>query len=414
MQTIQPFIGLVTLIGVAWGLSEDRTLISWRTVIVGVCLQVALAVLLLKLPASREFFQAIGNGVLILQEATKAGTSLVFGFIGGGALPFKENYPGSTFVLAFQALPLVLVISALTSLLYYWRVLPVIVGFFAKLLEKSFGISGAGGVAAAANIFVGMIEAPLFIKPYMAKLSRSELFLVMTVGMATIAGTVLVLYASFLKDVIADPAGHLLTASLINAPAAIVVAKLLVPGKDNLGEALAMPRSDAMGAMDAITRGTFDGVKIIVNIIAMLVVLVALVYLANTFLGLFPNVIGEPLKLERVLGWVMAPVTWLIGIPWEDAYTAGSLMGVKIVLNELISYLQLSQLPSEALSERSKVIMIYAMCGFANFGSLGIMIGGLASIVPEKREEIVSLGMKSILSGTLATLMTGAVVGIIY
>ena len=191
------------------------------------CLQVALAVLLLKLPASREFFQAIGNGVLVLQEATKAGTSLVFGFIGGGALPFKENYPGSTFVLAFQALPLVLVISALTSLLYYWRVLPVIVGFFAKLLEKSFGISGAEGVAVAANIFVGMIEAPLFIKPYMAKLSRSELFFVMTVGMGTIAGTVLVLYASFLNGVIANPAWHLLTAFLINAPAAIVVAKLL-------------------------------------------------------------------------------------------------------------------------------------------------------------------------------------------
>lgn len=414
MQMLQPFLGLIALVALAWVISENRSGVSNRTVIVGIGLQIFLAILLLKLPASREIFQAFGNGVLTLQEATNAGTSLVFGFVGGGTLPFKESYPGAAFVLAFQALPLVLVISALTALLYYWRVLPVIVGLFAKLLEKSLGISGAGGVAAAANVFVGMIEAPLFIKPYMAKLNRSELFLVMTTGMATIAGTVLVLYSSFLTGVIADPAGHLLTASLINAPAAIVVAKVLIPGANNLGEVLEMPKSEATGAMDAITRGTFDGVKILINVIAMLVVLVALVYLANAILGLLPNVAGEPLKLERILGWVMAPVTWLIGIPWAEAQTAGSLMGVKTVLNELIGYLQLSQLPHDALSERSKIIMIYAMCGFANFGSLGIMIGGLASVVPEKREEIVGLGMKSILGGTLATLMTGAVVGIVY
>ena len=413
-MVLQPLLGLTLLLVLAWTLSEDRARTPWRTVIVGIGLQITLAVLLLKLPASREVFHAIGAGVLALQEATKAGTSLVFGFVGGGVLPFKEPYPGAAFVLAFQALPLILVVSALTALLYYWRVLPVVVRLFARGLEKSLGISGAGGVAAAANVFVGMIEAPLFIKPYMAKLSRSEMFLVMTTGMATIAGTVLVLYASFLSGVIPDPAGHLVTASLINAPAAIVVAKLLIPGDDALGQELEMPKSEATSSIDAITRGTFDGVQILINVIAMLVVLVALISLANMILGLLPDVAGEPLKLERVLGWIMAPVTWLIGIPWAEAQTAGGLMGVKTVLNELIAYFQFSQLPADALSERSKIIMTYAMCGFANFGSLGIMIGGLASVVPEKRQEIVGLGMKSILSGTLATLMTGAVVGIVY
>ena len=277
------------------------------------------------------------------------------------------------------------------------------------------GIGGASGIAAAANVFIGMIEAPLLIRPYLARLDRSDLFLVMSCGMATIAGTVLVLYAFILQNTIPDAAGHLLTASLMNAPAAIVMAKVMIPGPRVVDPEVAeIPRSGDESAMDAIARGTIEGAGLLINVIAMLVVLVALVHLANAAIGLVPDVAGAPLSLQRVLGWIMAPLVWLAGIPWSEAVTAGGLMGIKTVLNELLAYVELAALPPEALSERSRLIMSYAICGFANLGSLGILIGGLATIVPERRAEIAGLGMRSILAGTLATLSTGAVVGIVY
>jgi CNT family concentrative nucleoside transporter len=276
------------------------------------------------------------------------------------------------------------------------------------------GIGGALGLGAAANIFVGMTEAPLLIRPYLRSMSRSALFGLMTCGMATIAGTVMVLYASVLGGAIEDALGHILTASLISAPAALMVAGLLVPhAADEPADEDAVLKHDYRGTMDAITRGTLDAIPLFLNIIAMLVVLVALVTLANQALGLLPQVFGEPLTLQRVLGWLMAPVVWLIGIPWAEAQTAGALMGIKTILNELLAYLELAGLAEGELSDRSRLIMTYALCGFANFGSLGIMIGGLGALAPERRGEIVALGMKSILAGTLATLMTGAVVGML-
>ena len=357
----------------------------------------------------------VNDLVQALQAASEAGSSFVFGYLGGGPLPFEATAPGAAFILAFRALPLILVVSALSALLTYWRVLPLVVRGFAFLLRRGLGVGGAVGLSAAANVFVGMVEAPLFIRPYLARLGRGELFIVMTCGMATIAGTVLVLYATILAATVPDIAQHLLVASVISAPAAITIARLMVPGRDGEGATVGKIEADPdiRGAMDAITKGTASGLKLLLNVIAMLVVMVALVHLVNALLGLLPAVAGAPLRLERMLGWAMAPVVWLMGVPWAEAMAAGALMGVKVVLNEFLAYLRLAALPPEALGERSRLILTYALCGFANFGSLGIMIGGMATLVPERRAEIAALGLKSVVAGVLATCSTGAVVGLL-
>ena len=345
-----------------------------------------------------------------ISAASRAGTSFVFGYLGGGALPFDLKAPGADFILAFQALPIVLVMSVLTTLLFYWRILPPVVRGLAWLLERTLGVGGAVGLSTAANIFLGMVEAPLFIRPYLAQLSRSELFLVMTGGMAGIAGTVLVLYATLLAPLIPDAAAHFVIASVLGAPAAILISLIMVPESRDIRHRRRAHRSGActpLRTMDAIVKGTAAGLELLLNIVAMLIVLVALVYLANAILGLLPDIGGAPISLQRMLGYLMAPVCWLMGLPWAQAITAGSLMGIKTVLNELIAYVDLSKLAPDALDPRSRLIMLYAMCGFANFGSLGIMIGGLGTMAPERRDEINSLGLKSIVSGTLVDLPDG-------
>jgi CNT family concentrative nucleoside transporter len=370
-------------------------------------------IILLKLPIFREFFLLLNRMVLSLQSATTAGTSFVFGYLGGADLPFTETFPGASFILAFRALPLVLLMSALSALLFYWKVLPFVVRAFSWALQKTMRLGGAEGLGVSANIFVGMVESPLFIRPYLKEMTRSEIFTLMTCGMATIAGTVMVLYASILSDKIPDVMGHILTASIISVPAAVTISKIMVPEtKAPTGGQLSAP-DPASSSMDAVTKGTLQGIDLLLNIIAMLVVLVALVYLVNLMLGLLPNMGGAPVTLQRLLGIVMAPIVWLMGIPWSESATAGALMGTKTILNELLAYIDLSRLSPDALSPRSVLIMTYAMCGFANPGSLGIMIGGLGTMAPDRRSEIVALGLRSIIAGTLATSMTGAVVGII-
>jgi CNT family concentrative nucleoside transporter len=410
---MQPLTGLVVLVLIAWLFSERRWQVPWRYVFVALSLQWLLALLLLKLSLFQQLFSALNNLLMHLETATRAGTSFVFGFLGGAELPFEETVPGSSFVLAFRVLPLILVISALSALLFYWRVLPWLVGMIAKGLQKTLGIGGALGLGAAANIFVGMVEAPLFIRPYLQQMSRSELFALMTTGMATIAGTMMVLYASIIGSVIPDAMGHVLTASIISAPAALLLAMVIVPPDITRTAAVLRVPQTANGSMDAITHGTLQGVQLLLNIIAMLVVLVALVALANSLLALLPEVSGQPLSLQRLLGWVMTPLVWLIGIPWSEVQVAAALMGTKTVLNEFLAYLDLAALAPQQLSERSRIIMTYALCGFANLGSLGIMIGGLGTMAPSRRDEIVSLGFKSIAAGTLATLMTAAIVAVI-
>jgi concentrative nucleoside transporter, CNT family len=413
MANVQSIVGIFGLLALTYAISEDHRAVSFRQIASGLAVTIVLAVLFLKIPQLKVAFAGIGDAVDAIAAATRAGTSFVFGYLGGGPLPFELKTPGNEFVLALQALPVVLVMSVLTTLLFYWGILPPIVRGLAILLNRTLGVGGAVGLSTAANIFLGMVEAPLFIKPYLSRLTRSELFIVMTGGMAGIAGTVLVLYATILGHVIPDAAGHLVVASVLGAPAAILISLIMVPekpGAETGGEFKELAPV-ATSTMDAIVLGTMAGLELLLNICAMLIVLIALVHLVDAMLGALPAIGGAPVTLERGLGIIMAPICWLMGVPWQEATTAGALMGVKTILNEFVAYLQLAALPPDALSERSRLIMVYAMCGFANFGSLGIMIGGLTTMAPDRREDVVSLGAKSIVSGTLSTCLLGAIVG---
>jgi CNT family concentrative nucleoside transporter len=410
---LQSLLGLVVFTGLAWLISENRREFSWRVALVGLGLQLAIALAVLRLPAARVFFLALNGAVTTLDTATRAGTSFVFGYLGGGPLPFEETQIGGSLIFAFRSLPLIIVMSALTALLTYWRILPMVVRLFSTLFERTLGIGGAVSLSAAANIFVGMVEAPLFVRGYLERMGRGELYMVMCTGMATIAGTVLLLYTSILAPVLDDAAGHLVTASIISAPAAIMVAWIMIPPQETTGGQLEASPFPATSSMDAITQGTERGLSLYLNIVAMLIVLVALVQLANSVLGFLPDVAGEALTLQRILGWAMAPVVWLMGIPWDEAFRAGSLMGIKTILNEFLAYLELADMASGELSSRSVLIMSYALCGMANFGSVGIIIAGFTALVPQRRREIAGLGLKSIVGGTIATCLTGAVVGIV-
>lgn len=414
---LQSFIGFIFLFAFAWVISEKRSAITWRTVIGAVILQIVMFVLLFKFPWFKEASAALNDALNGVAAATRVGTNFVFGYLGASGnpadAPFVAKDGSSTFILMTMALPLIIVVSAISSLLFYWRILPVIVNMFSWVLKKSIGVGGAVGVSTAANIFLGTVEAPMFIKPYLAKLSRGELFITMAGGMAGIAGTVMVIYGIMLVPVVPEAAGHILIVSFISAPAAVAFSALMVPheGPVTDGDIAADRPSSSM--MDAITQGTVDGVGSYINVAAMLIVLTALIALTNMILGI-PFEKGTAPTLQSILGWLMQPFAWLIGIPWAEAQTAGSLMGTKTVLNEFIAFLDMAKLSPDALSVRSRVIMIYALCGFANFASIGIMIGGLGSICPERRNDIIDLGFKSLVAGTLATMSCGALVGIVY
>jgi CNT family concentrative nucleoside transporter len=416
----QSVLGLLAFPLLAFVISENRSAIKGarllRILVAGVGLQLAIAALMLAVPASRVAFDWAAGLVAALQDATNAGTRLVFGYLAGAPAPFETVRPENSFVLALQALPLVLLISALSRLLYHWGILQLVVTAIGKVLERAFAITGPVGTSAAANIFVGMVEAPLLVRPYLASMSRGDLFATMTVGMATIAGTMLAIYASLVEAHVPGAAGHLMVASVISVPAALMISMLMVPDtSDTPAEeaTTAVIAEPARSSVDAIAQGTRDGIVLLVNIAAMLIVAVALVALANKLLAFAVAPFGIALTIEQILGWMLAPVAWLVGVPWSECGTAGSLIGIKTVLNEFIAYLKLAQTPAEVFSERSRLLMTYALCGFANLGSLGIMIGGMATMAPERRSEIAELGAKTIVSGTLATLMTAAVVGVL-
>jgi CNT family concentrative nucleoside transporter len=402
MTLLHALAGIACLVALSWAISEDRGAIRWRVVLSGLGLTVALAALLLLVPPLRSAVFSLSTALNVLERATQEGSQFVFG-------PLAD--PKQPFILAFRALPLLLVVSALSALLFYWGILPIVVRAFSWLLEKSMGIGGAVGLSSAANVLMGMVEAPLVVKPYLARMSRSEIFMLMACGMATTAGTVMALYAAILGSVVPDALGHIFIASMVATPAALAVAALMVPGEMTRDETVGIRRQDS-SAMDAITRGTIEGVQLLLYIVAMLIVLIALVYLVNAILALVPAVNGAPLTLQRMLGWLFSPLAWMCGVPWAEAQSAGALLGTKTALNEFIAYIEMSKVPAAQLSPRSKLLMTYALCGFANFGSVGILIGGMGAMVPERRAEIVSLGMKSIAGGTIATCLTAAVVGL--
>jgi len=422
LQAAQGLLGIVLLPALAWALSESRQPLSacWRFVLGGLAAQILVAVLLLAVPQARIVFEGVGAAVHAIHEATLAGMRFVFGHLAGASPPYAETAPANAFILAFRALPLILVMSVLSRVLYHWGVLQVVVRGLSTLISRALGVSGPLGTAAAAKVFVGMVEAPLLIRPYLAKLGRGELFALMSVGMATVAGTVFALYAAILDPVLPGAAGHVLVASLMNVPAALMLARLMIPdGFDaacaaSPGAAVELDAGTrAASTMDAIAQGTADGLKLLANVVAMLVVMVALVALANAALGAAARPFGLTLTFERLVGFVGVPFAFLIGIPWSQAGTAGSLLGLKVILNELLAYIELARLPPDALSVRSRTIMTYALCGFGNLGSLGILVGGLSAMVPERRAEIAGLGVRAVLVGLMATMLTGAVVGVV-
>jgi CNT family concentrative nucleoside transporter len=409
----QSALGIGAILFAAWALSEDRRAFRWRMVAGTLLLQAVIALLLLRVPLMRNALYSLNSVVDALTSATHAGTGFIFGYMGGGPAPFAVTNPGAMINLAFTILPLVMVIGALSAMLWHWRVLPIIVNAMALVLKKTLGLGGAIGLGSAAIVFLGNIEGQLVIRPYLARLNRTELFILMTVGLSVIAGTVFVLYATILKDVLPGALGHLLVASMMSLPAGILIARIMVPGSADTDISEEQGSVHYRSTMDAMAQGTEDGLKIYLQIIAMLIVTTSLVALANVVLAVLPGVGGAPLTLERMLGWGFAPFVWLLGVPTEQAGTAGGLMGIKVILNELLAYLHMATLPKGALDPRSSQIMVYAMCGFANFGSVGILIAGMSALLPERRGEVVALAFRALVAGTLASGLTGAMIGLL-
>ena len=410
---LQGALGFLTFAAIAWAVSENRRAVDFKAVAAGLAAQLVMGLVLMRVPGMAGIFAVLDKLVVALQKATLAGTGFVFGYVGGGPAPFVAAHPESSLVLAFQSLPLILVIGALSALFFYWRILPRIVQGFAFALRRTLGVGGALGVVVSSNVFLGMIESSLLIRPYFTQLTRSELFVLMTCGMSMIAGTVMVVYATFLDGIVANPLGQLLTASLISAPAAITIGRIMVPETEKATAGDVNPPDEYRSAMDAIAKGTQDGLHLLLAIVPMLIVLVALVALVNQGLGFLPAWDGAPITLQRLAGFAMAPVAWLMGVPWSDAQVAGGLLGTKLVLNEFVAYVDLSKLPADALAPKSRIVMTFALCSFANFGSLGILIGGVATLAPQRRAEVASLGPRAILAGTIASSMTGAVAGML-
>jgi len=412
MLYVQACIGIVVFVLLALPFSSAPRKVDWKLVGAAIALQFVICFLLLKGPVISAGFAYLTRAVNALSAATLKGTSFIFGYLGGGATPFEVTNPNAVVTFAFQVLPLVIIMSALSALLWYWGVLPLVVRGISRVFEKTLGTRGPAGLAAAANIFVGQVEAPLLVRPYIMRMTHYELLLLMTAGMATIAGSVMVIYASMLGALFNDVLGHLLTKSVMSVPASILFAHLLLP-EPPPDHADSEPPRIYGGTMDAITRGTSDGLNIYLGILAMLLVLIAFVALINSAISLFPDVYGEALSLERVAGWIFAPIAWCMGIPWSEAPTVGSLIGVKTILNEFIAYINLSQLPVDALSERSRLITVYALCGFANISSMGILIGGIGAMNPERKLELGVLAPRALLAATLGTCMSAAIVAIV-
>ena len=408
---MQAILGIVLLLGSCWAFSENRTAVSWRFVAIGLLIQFLLVLILLRVPWITDFLLGLNYFVSAIEQATRAGTEFLFGYLGGGVFPVDLNSNTTPYLFAFRVLPQVIVFSVIVALLWHWKVLPSIVRLLSKGLQKTFKISGSVATAGAASLFLGMVETPLVIRAYLAGLTRSEFFTVMTLGMSTVAGSVMVLFASILEGVLPGIIGHILGASMINMIGAIYISRLLIPETQDTvsgGSSLELTYSSSM---DALSQGTKDGLSLAVNVGAMLLVLVSFVALANILLSNFV-INGQSFSIEQLLGWCFAPIAWLIGIPWSEAIPAGALLGTKLVLNELVAFIQLAQ-NSELFSPQSRLILLYALCGFANIGSLGILLGGLAVLVPERKEEYLKIAPRSVLSGTVVTLITGAIVALV-
>ncbi|PZN97306.1 MAG: Na+ dependent nucleoside transporter [Alphaproteobacteria bacterium] len=412
LLNLQSLLGLVVIVAACWGLSENRKVFPWRLTLGAIAVQAMLIFVTFAVPGSQVVLDAINNGVKGLELATEEGTKFVFGYLAGGAQPYPVQDELALFTFAFKVLPLILVISALSALLWHWKILKWITHGFGFIFQRTMGLGGASALAVAANIFLGMIESPIVIRAYLDKLTRSELFLMMVVGLATVAGSTMVAYASILAPVLPNAAGHVLVASIVSAPAGVLLARIMIPETPGQGGAVADYGSALKydSAIDAIVKGTADGLMVVLNISAVLIVFVALVALVNVMVGGI-MLFDAPLTVERVLGWLFMPVAWLTGVEWADAGKAGGLLGVKLTLTEFVAFIRLGGIPDGEITERTRMLMTYALCGFANIGSVGITVTGLSVLMPERREEVLGLVWKGLFAGFLATLMTAAVVG---
>lgn len=411
-------LGIAVLLGLAFALSENRAARpGWRWIAGALALQGVLALVIVRVPFVWQLMAYANSGVQAIEKATLVGSSYMFGYLGGAPLPFAlADGAEPPLIIAFQILPLVIVFSALAALLWHWGVLRAAVNGLSFVLRRTLGVSGVVGLSGGANMFLGVVESPLVVRAYFAQVSRAELFQVMALAMATISGAILILYATTLRASVPDAVGHMIAASLVSLPAALLIARLMVPD-DADG-----PRTDVSedtpglryeSSIDAIIRGTMDGMQLFLAVIAVIIVVFALVSLADQALLLAPLVDGAPLTLKRMLGWVFAPLMWLIGVPWAEAQAAGALMGTKAVLNEYVAYLELAALPAGTFAPRSLLIVTYALCGVANLASVGLLVSTIGTLCPERRAEAAGLGMKSWIAGNLATAMTGAWIGLV-
>ena len=415
-ENAQSLVGLVLILLLCWGLSENRARFPWKLALGAVALQAVLVLALFGVPALRAGLAGMGQAVDGLAASTQTGVAFVFGFLAGTPnQPYALTNPGAMFVFAFRVLPVILVVCALAALLWHWRILKWVTQGFGFIFEKTMGLRGAPALATAATVFMGQIEGPIFIRSYLTSLSRSELFMLIAVGMSCVSGSTMVAYATILKGVLPNAAAHVLTASIISAPAGVLLARILVPRDPESEQPQALdPSSDKVyeSSIDAMIKGTSDGLQIVLNIAATLIVFVALVAMINGVLGLLPPLAGAPLSVERGLGVIFAPLAWAIGVPWKDAPTAGSLLGVKLVLTEFTAFIKLGGIPLTEMGDRSRVIMTYALCGFANIASVGMNVAGYSVLVPERRSEVIGMVWKAMFAGFLATCVTASVVGL--
>lgn len=407
---LQIFIGFIGLVALAIPFSDNYKQINYKYVLYGVLSQFILAAILLKLPFIISFFEILGNGVTILQNATVEGASFVFGY---PPTDTEFAYRSLLETFAFGVLPYIIVMSCISAILWHWGILPYIVNIISKGCQKLFNIGGPVGLGAAANVFIGQVEAPLLIKPYINMLSKKELLILMTAGMATVAGSVMVALISILEIQFVNEnlIQHFLTASILSVFAAIMYANIMIPS-NQITDADTDKRSKVYkGTMDAITAGTAQGSNIAVSVGTILIAVIALVYIANSFLGFIGSFVGVDLSIQQILGYIFAPIAWLMGIPWNEALIAGELLGIKTTLNEFIAYPALAALEEGALSDKSKLIIFYGLCGFANLSSVGILISGIGSMAPERKDDLISVSFKALVAATLASCMTGLVVG---
>lgn len=408
---LQIIIGFIGLIIIAIPLSENYKIINYKYIVYGILAQVFLAVILLKVPLVISAFEILGYGVVVLQEATTEGALFVFGYP-----PSQDISPYRSLLetFAFGVLPYIIVMACISAILWYWGILPFIVNLISKACQKLFNIGGPVGLGAAANIFVGQVEAPLLIRPYVSKLSNKELLILMTAGMATVAGSVMVALISILENTFIDEnlIQHFITASVLSVPAAIMYANIMIPSNSitdfNENKIPKVYKS----TMDAVTRGSSDGASIALSVGTILIAVIALVYIVNSILGFFSSQLGFELSIEIILGYLFAPIAWLMGIPWSEAIVAGELLGIKTTLNEFVAYPALASLDSGELSDRSKLITFYSLCGFANLSSVGILISGITAMAPERKDDLIKVSFKALVGATLASCMTGLIVGI--